>query len=500
MNEKTNKNNNVVEIDLKRIFKAVWKRIWVVGIASVLCAIIALLGTIFFVTPLYQSSAMFYVNNSSISVGDASLSISSGDVVASKSLVETYIVILNSRTCLNDVIDYAELDYTPSQLKSMISASSVNDTEVFQIVVTGPDPVENEEIANAIAYILPNKISNIVEGTTAKVVDYAVKASVPSSPNRMTNTIVGFFVGLVLSVGLIVLLELFDNTIRSEEDVTQSCNHPILAAVPDMTAHSKGGHYYGYGQKKGKKKSASLASPAKETIVVGEGISFAATEAYKLLRTKIEFSFADNQECRVIGVSSAMAGEGKSLSSTNLAHSLAQLDKRVLLIDCDMRRPSLAAKLGIQKSPGLSNYLTNRMAIYEVIQECGAKFGETEFGVITAGRIPPNPIELLSSTKMEKMIGLLRDNYDYIILDLPPVGEVSDAMTVAKLADGIILVVSQDYCTRSAFTNAINQFEFVNSRILGVVINRSKENGHGYGYGKRYNKQYYTSASNGDAE
>ena len=275
-----------------------------------------------------------------------------------------------------------------------------------------------------------------------------------------------------------------------------------------MLAPSKGGYYYGYGKRRKKyygyygygasktesnKKEPASEQPFEEKSLVGKNISFAASEAYKLLRTKLQFSFVDEIKCPVIGVSSAMAGEGKSLSSVNLAYSLAQLKKKVLLIDCDMRRPSLSTKLPIQKNPGLSDYLTGHCDMETVFQQC--KVDEEEgFTVIASGRNPPNPIELLSSSKMSKAINKLRESYDYIILDLPPVGEVSDAMVAAKTADGILLVVRQDYCNTVALSSAVNQFEFIESRILGVVMNCVDEHGSGYryGYGRRYYKKYYS--------
>lgn len=488
------KNKEIVEIDIARLWKAIWRRAWLIVLTAILCGAMALLITVYLITPQYQATAMFYVNNSSVSIGDSSVTIDSADIIASKNLVDTYIVILNSRSCLNDVIDYANLDYGPTQLKGMITASSVNSTEVFQVVITGPDPEEAEKIANAIAYILPNKISDIVEGTSAKVVDYAIVPSAPSSPNKTTNTALGFVLGFVFAVAVIAILELLDNTVRSEEDITQISKHPILASVPDMAIHSKGGYYYdGYVKKKSKKKKLLENESSKNVVLVGDGISFAASEAYKLLRTKIQFSFADDKNCRVLGISSALAGEGKSLSSVNLAYSLAQLGKKVLLIDCDMRRPSLAVKLDIERVPGLSNYLAGRIGIDVVLQTYGADAEDkVPFHVITAGRVPPNPIELLSSEKMAQMLEKLRECYDYIVLDLPPVGEVSDAIVAAKIVDGVLMVVCQNYCSRNAFSHAIEQFEFVNSRILGIVMNRVSERGRGYyRYGKRYYKKYY---------
>lgn len=228
----------------------------------------------------------------------------------------------------------------------------------------------------------------------------------------------------------------------------------------------------------------------KQVELVGGNISFAAAEAYKLLRTKLLFSFADAEDdCRVIGVSSALTGEGKSLSAVNLAYSASQLGKRVLLVDCDMRRPSLAEKLPIHKTPGLSDFLSGQIQADNLLQMCGIKDDERAFHAISAGNTPPNPMELLSSRRMQKMMDLLRQRYDYIILDLPPVGEVGDALAVAKLTDGMLLVVRQNYCDRIALNSAIRQFEFVDAKILGVVFNCITEDGGRYG--KPYYHRYY---------
>ncbi len=497
MSEKNSKKNEIMEIDLRRLWKAFLNKLWLICIASVVGTAAALLWTIYMVTPLYQSSAMFYVNNSDISMGDTSLSISTGDITASKSLVNTYAVILNSRTCLNDVIDYANLDYSYEQLRGMISASAVNETEVFRVVVTNPDPLEAKKIANAIAYILPNRISEIVEGTSAKIVDYAVSASAPSSPNYTKFALLGFLAGFVLSFGIVILRAIYDVTIRTEEDIEQCCDYPILAAVPDMTVQAKAGHKSnkrkGYSGSHSKKKKSAFYSADDSNNLVGNNISFAATEAYKLLRTKLQFSFVEEVQCPVIGISSAMAGEGKSLSSVNLAYTLAQLNKKVLLIDCDMRRPSLNTKLTMPKAHGLSNYLTGQadletvVQLYKVDEQAG-------FYTIAAGRNPPNPVELLSSSKMRNLLQKLRNEYDYVLLDLPPVGEVSDAMAIANLTDGILLVVRQDYCTTLALVEAVRQFEFIESKILGIVLNGATEHSKSYGYKYRYGSRYYSKA------
>ena len=484
MNEKELQNNDEIEIDLGRILRAVMNRAWMVGIVAILCAIVTFVGTLLFITPKYEAAAMFYVNNSNLSIGDASLSISSGDLTTSRNLVDSYIVILNTRETLVDVIDYAGASRTYTELRGMLASEAVNNTEIFKVTVTSTDPKEAERLANAIAYILPKRIGTIIDGTSAKVVDAAVVPSVPSSPSYTKNTVIGFLLGFMLCVGVIALREILDITIRTEEDVKQSAKHPILASVPDMNAPGKGSSYYGYGAAKGK------TAQSGKRAVMGPNISFAASEAYKLLRTKLQFSFADENDNHIIGLSSALSGEGKSLTAVNLAYSLAQLDKKVLLVDCDMRRPTLAEKLSLHKYPGLSSYLTRQCGLDELVQVCDMKGSANPFYVICAGQNPPNPVELLSSERMKKALKAMRTVYDYVILDLPPVGEVSDALAVAKETDGMLMVVRQNYCDRNVLADTVRQFEFINSKILGVVFNCTSDNG-GKGYYKKYYKKYY---------
>lgn len=466
-------------VDLQKAAAAVMRRMWLVILVSVLTAAIIFAATFFFVTPKYESTAMFYVNNNSFSVGDASFSLSSGDLSTSRNLVESYLVILDTRESLEEVIAYAQVDCTCEELREMITASAVNETEIFQVTVTSPDPAQAEQLASAIAHVLPERIAGIIDGTSAKVVDAAVIPSEPSSPNFTVNTVVGFLLGFVLIVGIIVVREIFDITIRNEEDLSSLSRYPILAAVPDMLGKVKGGYY---GEEKPRKRRNKKAEP------VGENVPFAAAEAYKLLRTKIQYSFADGKDCHVVGISSALAGEGKSTTSINLAYALAQMNKRVLLIDCDLRRPSVAAKLGMEQEHGLSGFLTKQSTIEQIVKQY--RMGDdVSFLVVPAGPIPPNPTELLSSVRMESFIKLYTEHVDYIILDLPPVEEVSDALAASKLAHGVLLAVRQNYCTRPALEDAVRQFEFVGSHILGFLQTYAAESG--TGYGKSYYKRAY---------
>jgi capsular exopolysaccharide synthesis family protein len=299
-------------------------------------------------------------------------------------------------------------------------------------------------------------------------------------------------------MALIVMRELLDNTIRSEEDVTQNCQHPILAPVPDLAASGKG--QYGYTRDGQKEKDDHASGDKRTQPMVGKNIGFAAQESYKLLRTKLQFSFADDNACHVIGISSALPGEGKSVTAINLAYSLSELGKRVILLDADMRRPTLAEKLNINKKPGLSSYLTGQSDLNELVQNCNIAGDEKAFHVIAAGQNPPNPVELLSSSRMDLAIETLRKQYDYVIFDLPPIVEVSDTLAIAQKVDGRLVVVRQNHCNRLALNMTLRQLAFVDAKVLGVVFNAVADEGRPYGrkyyryyknrYGRYYNRYY----------
>lgn len=253
--------------------------------------------------------------------------------------------------------------------------------------------------------------------------------------------------------------------------------------------------------------SKKASGAAAENSPIGANLSFAAAEAYKLLRANLMFSLAGNHpKCRVVGVTSSIPSEGKSTTAINLAYSIAETGKRVLLIDGDMRLPTLAKRLNITRAPGLSNLLAGLCSGSDVLRASGL---HDNLHVITAGDIPPNPSELLGSELMEKVVESLAKNYDYIIFDLPPVTSVSDGLVIAKLLDGLILVVRRNYCDQQSLAETMRQIEFRNAKILGFVLTRSEithkhykkyKKGYSYGYGYGYGQPPRSSQSSGSED
>lgn len=246
-------NDEEMEIDLLKLAKALWHRAWAIVLAAAIFGGAALGYTALFVTPLYKAEALMYVNSSDISVGGAKVSISQGELTAAQSLIKTYAVILSTRTTLNDVIEQSGVSYTYEELKDMISAESVNSTEVFSITVTSPDPKEAELLANTIARVLPEKIASIVEGTSARIVDYAVVPSQKSSPSLTKNTMIGALLGFVLACGVIVVMELMDEQIHDPDYLIQTYDIPVLAVIPDLLSEKSTNDYYQSAEQRAKK-------------------------------------------------------------------------------------------------------------------------------------------------------------------------------------------------------------------------------------------------------
>lgn len=252
--------------------------------------------------------------------------------------------------------------------------------------------------------------------------------------------------------------------------------------------------------KRNKKKNFGSETYYEQQYMMGKNLSFAASEAYKLLRTNVMFSFANDEQSRVIGITSSFKGEGKTLTAINLAHSISETGKKVLLIECDLRLPTISKRLQLNPSPGLSNLLVGLNSANEVIQQSPIA---KNMHVMTAGDIPPNASELLESSRMEYTIEKFSEHYDYIILDLPPVTVVSDALIASKFVSGMIVVVREDYANKGALADTMRQLKYVNAKVLGFVYNSTESSG--AKYQKKYKKYYkygydqydYGSAGNG---
>lgn len=248
---------------------------------------------------------------------------------------------------------------------------------------------------------------------------------------------------------------------------------------------------------KNKRKKAAFAADVRRTL--HENLEFTAKEQYKLLRTNLSFTIPAEVKCPIIGMTSANRGEGKSTTAINLSYVLAESGKRVLLIDGDLRVPSIAKKMELAAAPGLSNLLMEQESLDLSVFRSSVL---SNWYIVPSGELPPNPSELLGSRRMENLLKVLSEKFDYIIVDLPPVNLVSDALAISKLITGMIVVVKEDHTEKRELEQCYRQLSLSNVKVLGCVLNNAKtgrdaygdyhdygyEYGYGYGYGHRKKK------------
>lgn len=300
-------------------------------------------------------------------------------------------------------------------------------------------------------------IQEQLETGAARIVSEAVYNPQPVSPNPLRNALLGLSLGLVLGIGLALLNEYLDNTLKSTEEVEGALGAPVLGLIP----------------------LEKLEKDEKRKLTIIENPGSPAAEAYRVLRNSLDFiNFEHN--IKTLLITSAAPAEGKSTVAANLAASLVQAGKRVVLVSCDFRRPTTETFFGIQNIIGLSDVLRGSQTMKAALQ----RPGDERLLVMTSGKMPPNPSELLGSNKMKELIESLEEWADWVILDAPPLLAVADPSAVARWVDGVLMVTKAGSSTRETATKGRELLEMVGARILGSVVwgLQQGEQGGGYGY------------------
>ncbi len=305
-----------------------------------------------------------------------------------------------------------------------------------------------------------------------KVIEPAQLPHSAVGPRRMLMIMASFMLSLAVGVGLAFFLEYLDNTIKTVEDVSRYTQLPALSVIPAAT-----GNGIRRLSSKGRKRiaTANLENAGGNSQLVALDTRSSAAEAYRVLRTSVLLSAAGHPP-KTILVTSGQPGEGKTTTVVNTAISLAQLGASVLLIDCDLRRPTTHKVLGVDHAQGLSTYLSRDVDIDDVIQ----KLPIANLSLLPCGPIPPNPAELISSDKMKEMLEMLAERYDHILIDSPPLINVTDPVILSTMVDGVMLVVHGGKSTRDIVRRARQELSSVGAKIFGVVLNNVDLRREGY--------------------
>jgi receptor protein-tyrosine kinase len=370
---------------------------------------------------------------------------------------------------LQRVIDKLGLDLTPAELAPRITASVAQSTVIIDLEARDHDPRVAQEIAQADAEQLARYIQQVetpakqnVAPIKATITDSARFDANPVSPRTDLNLAVAGVLGLLLGCALALLRDVTDTSVKTVEDIAGCSDAPVMAHV------------------------AFDPSVPRTPLLTDAGTHVPRAEAFRVLRTNLQFLDPDAPP-RSFLITSAVPGEGKSSTATNLAITLAQAGKKVLLVDGDLRRPSIATMLGLEGAVGLTTVLVGRSDLEASIQ----LHRESGVHVLTGGPVPPNPSEILQSHATRDLLARLRAMYDLVVIDAPPLLPVADAAITAAEVDGAIVVVRHGKTTREQLRHSLERLEQVGARTFGVVVNmtpRRRQRGYygyeyGYGYG-----------------
>jgi succinoglycan biosynthesis transport protein ExoP len=306
-------------------------------------------------------------------------------------------------------------------------------------------------------------VAGELKASNIRVVDPAEVPRVPARPRKGLNLLLGAVVGAMLAVGFAFFLEYLDNRVKTPDEIKAYLGLPFLGMVPKVAAKDLRG----------------------ETPLLGDGVPAPFAEAFRVVRTNVLFSSADSGSKSLI-VTSTGPGEGKTLTASNLAVGLAQTGQRVLLIDADLRKPRVHELFGEARDPGLSNLLVGSAKASEAVR----KTAVANLWILPAGRVPPNPTELLGSVRFKDFLATLREHFDWVLLDSPPVLVAADATVAAHVTSGVLFVVGAEMPTRHAARSALEQLGAAKARLLGAVLNRVDLEHNAYYYSHYYRPEY----------
>lgn len=446
-----------MSVEIQDYLRILRKR-WIVVAVVTIVGAVAAFGISILVKPTYQSSTSMFVSTPAAS--DSATDLVAGSTFGQQR-VQSYATAVTTARVLSPVIRTLRLDTTVDDLAKQIEAAPVTNTAILNITVSDHSAVTAATIANAIAATLPNVVSQIENtgsrnssGIKVSVLQAATVSPDPASPNLKLNVALGLVVGLALGFGLAVLFETLDTRIRRVADVEALTDATVVGTTvedPDIEAH--------------------------RVIVADDPLNVQA-EAYRVMRTNVQFVTLDVGMTFVI--TSALAGEGKSTTSANLAASFAKAGQRTLLVEADLRASTMSKYLGVIGAVGLTDILLGDYDLEDGIQE----WGDDGLNVLPGGSIPPNPSELLGSARMRTLVSDLRERYDVLIFDCPPALPVTDAVVLAKLVGGAFLVVAAGKSHKNEFLAASRALENVDVPLLGVLLTMvPSKGGDGYGYG-----------------
>lgn len=472
------------EFDLREILRILSFRWWIILLFLVVSVGVTGFITFELLDPVYVAETSLFVGKEDDNIASLDLS----QLNLNKSLVTDYRQIILSRLVSREVIQEIGLDMPIDKFQQKVNVTPMQDSRLFKISFESTDPKLAMDVANALARVIIEKAQDIIEVKNIKVIDVAEMPEAPIKPNKVQNLVLAAILGILIGSGVVFLIEYTDYAVKDSKDIEKYLELVTIGEIPMFAGEKrKGKRNKPVRKKKGRSgkesQSSNTLSPNLITVVDPKA---PASEAYRSLRTNIGYSGIDRQ-VKLIMVTSPGPAEGKSTTAANIAVSMAQAGKKVLLMDADLRKPRVHKYFSLANDVGLTDIIVNDFPLKFVIKTVNTI---QNLDVILSGTLPPNPTEILESKKMADFIANIREVYDIIILDTPPVGQLTDGAILASIADGVILVVASGESNIDMTRRAKSALDRVNARIIGAVLTKITGSSGG-SYYRYYNYDKY---------
>lgn len=450
--------SNDEEIDLRELFYIIRKSFKFLITISVIFAIIAYFISSYAIDKKYESSTTLLVNSNKLS----SETITQNDVTLSKSLIYTYAEIAKSETIMDKTLK--KLNIEENQISALM-ITPLKDTQIIQIKAQAKSPELAANIANTVASLFSDEVKRIAKVDSVEIIDIAVPINVSIYPSVVLNTIISAIIGGIFTLTIVFLIHYTDNTIKTESDIEKHTDSNVLGTVIkyDTKEYEKG------------------------NLIMTKDSNSPICESYRNIKNSVLFSNIDNNIKKIL-ITSSSKSEGKSTLISNLAFAISEQELKVIVVDCDFRRPSIHRKFKISNLNGITDILLNKDDYKDYIKKIN-----NNIDVLTSGKKPNNPAEVVSSKAISDLLDKLSENYDYVLIDAPPL-IVSDPLIMARAVDGIIYVVQSGVAIKDIVKKNIEKLKLTNTSILGCVINALDAKNSQYGY--YYYDSYYGEEKN----
>ena len=447
-------------IELKRMIDILMNKKLIIVLILIVSTMVGYIYTYKYTTPKYQSTSTLLLTPNSNSGKNT---ITTSDLTLNSELISTYSDIAKKPKVLKQVIENLNLNMTEEQLANQIQVKAVSDTYIMEIAVQDVNARKAMLITRELANVLVKEIKQIYNLDNIEIIDEAQTAKSPYNINHIKDIMMFFVIGGFIAGFYVMLIYMFDNTIKREEEIEKYIKIKNLGIIP-------------------------IHANRKQEIVDRSNAKSYITECLNTIRTNILY-MNSTKKGKTILITSCTPSEGKSWVSSNVAVTFAQTNKRVLLIDCDMRKGRLNKIFGTNNKEGLSNYLYNMTGNTKKDMQLAKKYiKETKISnmhILTNGTIPPNPSELVGSDNMKKLVAILEQVYDIIIIDAPPCKLVTDSIILSTIVTSTILVINSTKTKINDLLEVKKSIQAVGGKIIGAVLNKVKIKA------KDYNSNYY---------